>query len=62
MLFVNHTQTETLILLSEKEKATAFAVAFSSFMPEGLVVAAATEHNNYCKDYNPSAVIVEKMA
>ena len=27
-----------------------------------LVVAAATENNNDCKDDNPGAVIVEKMA
>jgi len=27
-----------------------------------LAVAAATENNNYCKDYNPSAVVVKEMA
>ena len=60
MLFVNHTRKRSLIL-QENKKATAHAVAFL-LLPEGLVVAAATENNNYCKDYNPSAVIVEKMA
>ena len=28
----------------------------------GLTVAAATEHNNYSKDYDPGAVIIKEMA